>query len=211
MLEYLQGRVELGNWQGRPLASDDRQALHRCVHHPPHQAVRPEGRALESKPDRGLAPGQRLDERQCHRAPELPVGPGQITTIDFGNINPSDLVGPGETSPHAITRTFNVQCRNISDSVAIKLSLEGAPHKVQTDALAVNDRSDLAIILKNNGRIVPPVAEGVTPTTPNFIPLDFNQPEQKGQFDLEAHPIKAEKEVEPGEFKSQVTVKFEFE
>ncbi len=139
------------------------------------------------------------------------LAPGQVTTIDFGNINPSDLAEPGETPQRSVSRTFKVQCKNISEMVAINLTLEGAPHAEQTNALAVNDRSDLAIVLKNNGRIVPPLREFATPKPENLIPLDFNQHDQKGEFDLEAYPIKAEKYVEPGEFKSQVTLKFEFE
>lgn len=139
------------------------------------------------------------------------LAPGQVTTIDFGNLNPWEVAGSGETPQRTVSRTFSVQCRNISEMVAINLSLEGAPHSVQTNALAVNDRSDLAIILKNNSRIVPPVPEGAVPTPINLIPLDFNQPEQKGQFDLEAYPIKTEKHIVPGPFNSQVTLKFEFE
>ncbi len=139
------------------------------------------------------------------------LAPGQVTTIDFGSLNPWELAAPGESPQRSVSRTFKVQCKNMSEMVAINLSLEGAPHTEQTNALAVNDRSDLAIILKNNGRIVPPLREFATPKPENLIPLTFNQAEQKGEFDLEAYPIKAEKYVEPGEFKSQVTVKFEFE
>ncbi len=139
------------------------------------------------------------------------LAPGQVTTIDFGNLNPWEVAEPGETPQRTVSRTFKVQCRNISEMVAINLTLEGAPHVVQTNALAVNGRSDLAIILKNNGRIVPPLREFATPKPEHLIPLTFNQPEQKGEFDLEAYPIKAEKYLDPGEFKSQVTLKFEFE
>ncbi|MHA3817660.1 fimbrial protein [Pseudomonas sp. MAHUQ-55] len=139
------------------------------------------------------------------------LAPGQATTIDFGNLNSWQLAEPGETPQRTVSRTFQIQCKNISEMVAVNLTLEGNPHDVQTNALAVNDRSDLAIILKNNGRIVPPLREFATPKPENIIPLDFNQAEQKTQFDLEAYPIKAEKHLEPGEFKSQVTLKFEFE
>ncbi|MFC5698862.1 fimbrial protein [Pseudomonas sp. GCM10022186] len=139
------------------------------------------------------------------------LAPGQVTTIDFGNLNPWEVAGPGETPQRTVSRTFQIQCKNISEMVAVNLSLEGAPHAKQTNALAVNDRSDLAIILKNNGRIVPPLREFATPKPENLIPLTFNQAEQKGEFDLETYPIKAEKYVDPGEFKSQVTLKFEFE
>ncbi|MDH4556135.1 hypothetical protein E8F11_13295 [Pseudomonas sp. BN417] len=139
------------------------------------------------------------------------LAPGQVTTIDFGNLNPWELAEPGETPQRTVSRTFNIQCKNISEMVAINLVLEGNPHGVQTNALAVNDRSDLAIILKNSGRIVPPLREFANPKPENLIPLDFNQVEQKTQFELEAYPIKAEKYVDPGEFKSQVTLKFEFE
>ncbi|MFZ6050236.1 fimbrial protein [Pseudomonas sp. CR3202] len=139
------------------------------------------------------------------------LAPGQVTTIDFGNLNPWEVAEPGETPQRTVSRTFNIQCKNISEMVAVNLVLEGNPHDVQTNALAVNDRSDLAIILKNNGRIVPPLREFATPKPENLVPLDFNQVEQKTQFDLEAYPIKAEKYVDPGEFKSQVTLKFEFE
>ncbi|MFZ6050235.1 fimbrial protein [Pseudomonas sp. CR3202] len=139
------------------------------------------------------------------------LAPGQVTTIDFGNLNPWEVAEPGETPQRTVSRTFNIQCKNISEMVAVNLVLEGNPHDVQTNALAVNDRSDLAIILKNNGRIVPPLREFATPKPENLIPLDFNQVEQKTQFDLEAYPIKAEKHIGAGEFKSQVTLKFEFE
>ncbi|MCO6057662.1 fimbrial protein [Pseudomonas sp. MOB-449] len=139
------------------------------------------------------------------------LAPGQLTTIDFGHLNPWEIAESGASPQRTVSRTFRVNCKNISESVAINLSLEGAPHPVQTNALAVNNRTDLAIIMKNHGRIVPPVPENAAPAPVNRIPLGFNPNDQSGEFDLEAYPVKTERNVEPGEFHSQATVKFDFE
>ncbi|MBT8767715.1 fimbrial protein [Metapseudomonas boanensis] len=139
------------------------------------------------------------------------LAPGQAMTIDFGNLTPWELPAPGESPQHTVSRTFKVQCKNISDTVAINLTLEGNHHLEQRNALAVNDRNDLAIILKNDGRIVPPLAENAAPSPSHLIPLTFSQADQSGEFNLEAYPIKTKEHVEPGQFTSQATVKFEFE
>jgi hypothetical protein len=68
----------------------------------------------------------------------------------------------------------------------------------------------MAIILKNNGRIVPPVeTDATSPET--TIPLNFNQQAQRGEFDLEAYPVRVTDEVKYGPYRSSVSVKFDFE
>lgn len=139
------------------------------------------------------------------------LAPGQLTTIDFGTLNPKELATLRETPQRSVSRTFNVQCRNLSEKVAVNLTLEGRPHPAERDTLEVNDRSDLVIVLKNNGRIVPPLSENSSPAPENRIPLIIDRGDQTAQFELEAYPVKMDKQVAPGEFTSQATVKFEFE
>jgi type 1 fimbria pilin len=135
---------------------------------------------------------------------------GQMLTIDLGAVSYSDLTHIGNTPERTESRTFYVECENISESVGVNISLVGPVHPTQRNALAIPDRNDMAIILKNNGRIVPPVeTDATSPET--TIPLNFNQQAQRGEFDLEAYPVRVTDEVKYGPYRSSVSVKFDFE
>ncbi|MCY1440060.1 Fimbrial protein [compost metagenome] len=134
-----------------------------------------------------------------------------VVTIDFDKRSPNEIARIGQPAQQPISRTLQVKCTNISEMVGINLSFEGHPSLVDSDILAVNDRSDLGIVLENNGRVVPPVSPGSTPGKRNNIKLEFNPADQRGQFSIEAYPVRLKEYPTPGEYKSQVTLKFDFE
>lgn len=112
------------------------------------------------------------------------LAPGQAMTIDFGNLNPWELPAPGESPQRTVSRTFKVKCENISEMVAINLTLEGNPHQAQSNALAVNDRSDLAIILKEERwthRASPARKRGTFTVPPHPAHLQPGGPERRIQ------------------------------
>ncbi|BAN46420.1 fimbrial protein [Metapseudomonas resinovorans] len=138
------------------------------------------------------------------------LAPGQVTTIDFGQLNPGELPMPGQNPRRTVSRVFQVQCENIAQMVSIDLSLEGITHSSEPSALAVNERRDLAIVLRHDGRQLQPVPQNAKPGPEHIIPLTFDQGSQRGEFQLEAYPIKLTPILPPGTFNSQVTLKFDF-
>ncbi|MDT4881632.1 hypothetical protein FQZ97_1175070 [compost metagenome] len=74
----------------------------------------------------------------------------------------------------------------------------------------MNQRRDLAIVLRHDGKPLPPVPQNAKPGPEHIIPLTFDQGSQRGEFQLEAYPIKLTPTLPPGTFNSQVTLKFDF-
>lgn len=138
------------------------------------------------------------------------LAPGQVTVFDFGGLSPNELPMPGQAPQHTMVRRFQVQCSNVPQMAEIDLSLEGRVHPDEPSALAMNERSDMAIMLKHEGRILPPVPQSGVPRPENIIPLALDLASQRGDFQLEAYPIKLTPGVAPGTFSSQVTLKFDF-
>ena len=140
---------------------------------------------------------------------ELPTG--QDTTIDFGPVASGALAGPGETPMKTVKRTFQIRCKNISDTVKVQLSLEARPHVDDSSLLATEGRQDLGIRIRNLDRVISPVPPFGTPTNGNFIPLAMDYVDQSAQFDLEAWPVVTSRPVKTGPFQATATLKFEFE
>lgn len=140
---------------------------------------------------------------------ELPTGPD--TTIDFGPVASAALAGAGETPMKTVKRTFQIRCKNISDTVKVQLSLEARPHVDDSSLLATEGRQDLGIRIRNLDRVISPVPPFGTPTNGNFIPLDMDYVHQSAQFDLEAWPVVTSRPVKTGPFQATATLKFEFE
>ncbi|MDA8486297.1 fimbrial protein [Pseudomonas resinovorans] len=140
------------------------------------------------------------------------LAPGQVTTIEFDNLHPDTLSTPGAATPNNTRqRTFQIQCTNISETVAINLSLESAAHPRFPDVFATHRRTDVGIQVSNHGRIVPPLAEGAAPTPAQIIPLTLDYAAQRAEFTIEAYPVRTEKHLVPGPFEGAATLKFEFE
>ncbi|MCY1218284.1 putative minor fimbrial subunit LpfD [compost metagenome] len=139
------------------------------------------------------------------------LAPGQVTTIDFDNIQPNTLAVPGAASPaNSRERTFQITCTNISQGVAINLSLESAANAHFPNIFATQGRTDLGIQINNNGRVISPLLPDATPGSANIIPLTLNHAQQTAEFSIEAFPVRTESHVEPGPFEGAATLKFDF-
>ncbi|WP_280347717.1 fimbrial protein [Pseudomonas sp. BN414] len=136
---------------------------------------------------------------------------GQVTTIDFDNVEPRSLAVPGAASPaNSRERTFQITCTNISQGVAINLSLESAANAHFPNVFATHGRTDLGIQVNNNGRMISPLLPDAAPDFANIIPLTLNYTQQSAEFSIEAFPVRTERNVEPGPFEGTATLKFDF-
>jgi type 1 fimbria pilin len=138
------------------------------------------------------------------------LAPGQETLINFGGITPAQLgtlAGPGSA---VVQRTFQVECTHISPSTGLNLSLESSAHPTQPSLLATG-RNDLGIQVRNQGRVLIPLAFGATPGPMNSFPLIVDHATQRTQFELEAYPVGVLNPVQPGSFSATATLKFDFE
>jgi type 1 fimbria pilin len=211
-------RCSYGSIQGNDFASGGRGRLHLMIDRPfVGQARIPSTRVLDvygtyyhddPQPSTPMASVWMSGEVNVPQSCRLEPG---VVTIDFDKRSAHEIARIGEPAQKPISRTLQVKCNNISEMVGINLSFEGRPSPVDSDILAVNDRNDLGIVLENNGRVVPPVNPGGTPGKRNNIELEFNPADQRGQFSIEAYPVRLKEYPTPGEFKSQVTLKFDFE
>lgn len=138
------------------------------------------------------------------------IVPGAVT-VDFGSLNPGQIAEAGQRPLRPVSTTLQVQCANISEMVSINVSLEAQPSSRQSNALAVIDRDDLAIVVESGGRVVAPRAPGQSPSSDNSIPLQFDVATQRSQFSFDAYPVKFGKSVQPGAFRSLAILKFDFE
>ncbi|MNR42874.1 hypothetical protein D3C85_1614390 [compost metagenome] len=107
------------------------------------------------------------------------LAPGQITTIEFDNVEPYKLAVPGAASPaNTRERTFQVVCTNISQGIGINLSLESPANTHFPNIFATHGRTDLGIQVNNNGRILSPLLPKAAPHPANIIPLTLNYAQQ---------------------------------
>jgi type 1 fimbria pilin len=139
------------------------------------------------------------------------LAPGQITTIEFDNVEPYKLAAPGAANPaNTRERTFQVVCTNISQGIGINLSLESASNIHFPKIFATHGRTDLGIQVNNNGRILSPLLPEAAPHPTNIIPLTLNYTQQTAEFTIEAFPVRTEQNVEPGPFEGTAILKFDF-
>ncbi|MCY1433556.1 putative minor fimbrial subunit LpfD [compost metagenome] len=139
------------------------------------------------------------------------LAPGQITTIEFDNVEPYKLAVPGAASPaNTRERTFQVVCTNISQGIGINLSLESPANTHFHNIFATHGRTDLGIQVNNNGRVLSPLLPKAAPHPANIIPLTLNYAQQSAEFTIEAFPVRTEQHVEPGPFEGTATLKFDF-
>ncbi|MCY1357146.1 putative minor fimbrial subunit LpfD [compost metagenome] len=135
---------------------------------------------------------------------------GQNTVIDFGPISPSqvgNLSGPGSA---VVQRSFQVECTHIPPTAGLNLSLESPAHPAQPSLLATG-RNDLGIQVRNQGRVLIPLALGAVPGPMNSFPLIVDPATQRTQFELEAYPVGVAKPIQAGPFSATATLKFDFE
>lgn len=132
--------------------------------------------------------------------------------INFGSIANGELSLSEAPAGKKITRSFEIQCSGMGQLVTASLSLEGTPHITNKQALAVNERDDIAILLFNGEKAIAPVKPGDSHENADRIPLMFEagRGRQKSAFDLTAYPIRTGPSVKPGPFSSQATVVFDF-
>lgn len=211
-------RCSYGSIQGNNFASGGRGRLHLMIDRPfVGQSRIPSTKVLDiygttyrddPHPSTPMASVWMSGEVNVPQSCRLEPG---VVTIDFDKRSAHEIAKIGQPGQQPISRTLQVKCTNISEMVGINLSFEGHPSTVDSNILAVNDRSDLGIVLKNNGHVVPPVNPGGIPGERNNIALEFNPADQRGQFSIEAYPVRLKERLKPGPFESQVTLKFDFE
>ncbi|KVM61191.1 hypothetical protein WJ58_04670 [Burkholderia ubonensis] len=135
----------------------------------------------------------------------------EVITIDFGKLSQGELTRIGQRPSRVASRTLQIQCNNISEQVAVNVSLEARPSSQQNNAIAVNNRDDMGIVVESANRIIPPVAPGGDLGAQNQIPVEFDPAAQRGQFRIDAYPVKLDNMLRGGKFNSQATLRVDFE
>lgn len=135
---------------------------------------------------------------------------GQQTTIDFGPLIAGQLARPGAARQSAVSRTFQIQCTNISAGVKINLALEGRPHGRDARYLETTHQN-VAVAMESAGKLVPPSLPGGTPAGGQLIPIALDYDNLRALFGLTAWPVKMVENPTPGGFQGSATLKFDFE
>ncbi|WP_249605121.1 fimbrial protein [Chromobacterium sp. IRSSSOUMB001] len=138
------------------------------------------------------------------------LAPGQSTTIDFGSLLASQLAVPGGSRQGAVSRSFYIQCANISAGVRINLALEGRPHGRDARYLETSHQN-VAVAMESGGKLVPPTVPGALPVGNQLIPIALDYDNLRALFDLTAWPVKMTERPVPGAFQGSATLKFDFE